>query len=193
MALSNPTLNEHLLASKSTPIISVVVFIFVAGLIGFYTTWPRVEMLLPGNALDRGAVDRQLQERRDYLTSLKGLVALQEDKNSPNNVALHYALPTDKDIPSLFVAYEVLARQRLVDLVSVDIVTPDVNAAEASKKGMKQLNASLKFEKVRYANLKELLNDFEQLQRISDIQSFGYDAKSGFMTMNVATYYLPNK
>ena len=188
MAFSNLKLNSSLISDKLNIVIALVVFMAVASLGGWFLIKPELDKFAPNNELNATTQQDILTQRKNYLTDLKTLADLAEGKGLTSNVPLSAIIPDNADLPTLFASYEALARNRGLQVAAVDITLP---TEKAGKPTGNVVGASLKIAQTHYGTFKSFLQDLETLDRLGDVKSFGYDAKSGFANITIAHYFQP--
>jgi len=180
------TPNVSVLSPQTAPFLAGATFLLIAGAMIWFIAVPQIYRFMDGGDLNASAQQSTLEQKTKYLQNLQKLKAISEQIEAQGATGVNNILPSDKDIPTLFATYEAIAHTQGVELGSVDIVTP----ADASKQsGLNQLQVSLRMSGVRYATFKTFLKSLESLQRVADVKSFGYDAKSGFLNIGLTTYY----
>lgn len=175
------------LVAKIAPFVAA--FLFLATSIAGYTliVQPELQKYLPGGPLDEAAKRQIVDNRKSYLTGLKGLDTLYTQYGSGDASVIPSILPSAPDLPSIFTSYEQLAKQMGIGLESVDIVSQDTKIK--SIPGARQVVISLKFDGVDYTKFKKLLTLLESNSRFTDVMSFDIQPDSQFANFTVQTYY----
>lgn len=186
---------------------AVIVIILGIGYLSFLA--PKVTELRRVGSLDLVQTDEQLALKEDVLTATKSVVGKFDSLQAEKFEKLSKILPSEDDIPSLFVQMESLAIASGLVLGSVSfadlgaetptnpILAPssvDETTTRAPTAGLRQLSITMSVSgSDGYANLKRFLTNLESHIRLLELQSFVYaPSASGLEEYQISakTYYL---
>lgn len=171
---------------QATPIALFLVFVAVFGLLAWFLLWPAYAQFLQGGSLNYETKQAELVKRKEYLSDLQRFKATYEGAKGTSADKLAVMIPKGRDAALLFAMHEALAKQRGLVLNAIDIVAP---TGAGKREGLNELNVTLKLGGVRYNSFKQYVKDLESLLRITEIDSMGFDARSGTVNLNLKTYY----
>lgn len=175
----------------ATPLAMIALF-FVVILAAYTMVLDReIRKYMPGGSFHTDTEREIVQSRTAYAQDLEMLYQLYTTYGSGTANAVEQIIPTDKEIPSLFAAYERVAKKLKVGLETLDIV--NVDAISKTAQGAREMTISLKFSNVDYERFKQLLEIFETLMRFTDVISFDLQPETRFANLMIKIYYYPEK
>ncbi|MFA6215883.1 MAG: type 4a pilus biogenesis protein PilO [Patescibacteria group bacterium] len=175
-----------------------ITFIFV-GLIlflGYYFILePKYNEVGVGGKYNLSTMQEELNKRKAYLDNLRKLNNNYQNINQTEIEKLKQILPSDQDIPGLFVQLQSLAEESglLLAGVSINEVPEAKKIAKGSSEAViKKLNVSLNListGKGSYEEVKIFLTALEDNLRLFDVNSVYFAPDSANYSINLFTYY----
>lgn len=195
---------------KYIPSVVTLIVVVILGLGYWFFFQPIVLQLSNGGILDTANKARQLSTLMDYLAKQKTLVSEYEKISAKEAASVASMLPSEKDIPSLFVQLEALAKEGgfaplYIETDEAAALASDANSSRAIKKrpvitdtddilslprGVKKVTLSFKMGEGDYSDLKNFLNRLENNQRLLDVSSLRYFAKINAYDLTLNAYYI---
>ena len=173
-----------------TPLAMIIIFLTVLGALSWYVLWPAFTQFLDGGALNYQTQQNELLSKKEYLSNLSQFKSVYEGAKGGQADKLAVMIPEGKNSALLFAMHEALAKQRGLVLNAIDIVAP---TGVGQRAGLHQLSVTLKLGGARYGAFKQYVKDLESLERITEVDSMGFDARSGTINMNLRTFYTGNE
>lgn len=148
-----------------------------------------------------GTVDYQkkineLESKKSNLAQIEKVYDSYKKISQEEIKKLSIMLPPEKDVPSLFIEMEALAKESGLALNSIDVaqagaVSITAGVAEGSATlNMKKLNINLKIQGIdSYDRLKLFLGNVEKSIRILDLNSLSYSPAQDSYGISLVTYY----
>lgn len=148
-----------------------------------------------------GTVDYQkkineLESKKSNLAQIEKVYDSYKKISQEEIKKLSIMLPPEKDVPSLFIEMEALARESGLALNSIDVaqagaVSITAGLAEGSATlNIKKLNINLKIQGIdSYDRLKLFLGNVEKSIRILDLNSLSYSPAQDSYGISLVTYY----
>lgn len=148
-----------------------------------------------------GTVDYQkkineLESKKSNLAQIEKVYDSYKKISQEEIKKLSIMLPPEKDVPSLFIEMEALARESGLALNSIDVaqagaVSITAGVAEGSATlNIKKLNINLKIQGIdSYDRLKLFLGNVEKSIRILDLNSLSYSPAQDSYGISLVTYY----
>ncbi|MFH0951818.1 MAG: hypothetical protein V1838_01365 [Patescibacteria group bacterium] len=176
--------------------------IILLGLIGYLLLLsPKWEEVSSVGLNDYAQEQDRLEEDKMYLTELKKLVANYNNISQRITSDLEIVLPSQYDLPALFVQMEALAKAAGASLTSVNFAPgseADINGGNAQ---LKVVNIGLSLGGgSRYSDAKNLLDAIEHNKPLLDVVSITFSLEetetvslvenTGSYSVNVRTYYI---
>lgn len=148
-----------------------------------------------------GTVDYQkkineLESKKSNLAQIEKVYDSYKKISQEEIKKLSIMLPPEKDVPSLFIEMEALAKESGLALNSIDVaqagaVSITAGVAEGSATlNIKKLNINLKIQGIdSYDRLKLFLGNVEKSIRILDLNSLSYSPAQDSYSISLVTYY----
>lgn len=129
-------------------------------------------------------LQKKYQDKNQELAGLKGLKVDYANLADSEKKILE-ALPSEKDLPGLFVQLESLANKNNVSLVNVEI------AAEEKKSNdrLHKLTVNIATDSGDYFALKNFLADAEKNLRLMDVKAINFEPASKAFNLSLNVYY----
>ncbi len=159
---------------------------------------PKYQRIMSGDTTGLAALDLELAQRQAYLGELETFIANYRQINPRDIDRLKKILPSDEDVPGLFVQFEALAAANNLFLSSMSInEVPESAVAQVQSKGVKRITVSLDLvgndAVSRYAEVKRFLTDLESNLRLFDIDAVYFSPDSPEYSINLTAYYYPTR
>lgn len=155
--------------------------------------------------LDYNRESRQLTDRRSYQARLEASLAKYRALPADMTTSLSNSMPTQEDLPGLFVFLDDLVTYSGMTLTTVAatpgtaVITP-TTAGETVSSSLRSLNVQVAASPSSgYQSVKTLLDNLEKSQRLFDVISINFTETSasktdqtagGGVTLSLRTYYL---
>ncbi len=177
----------------------VFIIIFLGIILGggwFFFLEPKIEILKIGltNLKKQKEV---LNSRSNRLEELKKITKDYEKIEEEKIKRIYSILPSEEDLPGIFVQMEALAKESKFILRSIEIRRQKKGEEEVEREGgflkgidIKELRISLKLEKGSYERFKEFLDKVEKNLRILEVVFVNFDPKGASFGVDLKTYYL---
>lgn len=149
-----------------------------------------------------GVVDYQkkldeLEVKKRNLSELKSVFEKYEKLRKEEIEKLDMILPSDKDIPSLYIQLDAFAKDVGLNLSSIEIAEKGVTTLKANQPGSTATSLGLKSVSISiaikgidsYSKLKLFLNSIEKNIRLFDISSITYSPSVDAYKISLTTYY----
>lgn len=169
------------------PIIIIVLAIgfLLAGY--FLVLRPKIGGLMPGGRLDFSQLEGRVTSEEMYADRLDKSLAAFRNISSHDRARVEGGVPTEPDIPGLFVTMAALAEDNGVLLTSVDAVADPKSLSPA---GRRDIRVGIGVVGVGYERLKKLLVDIERSLRLLDIQTLSYGPFDASASIVLKAYHL---
>lgn len=188
---------QYIIAQYYTVVVVLVVaLILVLGVSLFI--WPQYLAIKESGTYRYRTTKNELVMKQQTLSQLQKMALDYEKINLAELKALDLALPTEQDIPGLFIQMEALVADNGFVLNSIDFAQSAEAEATSTGETDKKTGQNLKEVTVAlsisggggYDNLKTLLDSLENNIRILDIKSLNFSPESESYAINITTYYL---
>jgi Tfp pilus assembly protein PilO len=173
------------------PIVYAVTVIIVAGVVTFFfAVTPSVKALQTGGKASIADARVKMQEAESKIGAQKKLVENAALVSQEDRKLLNFALPTEQDIPGLYIQISNILRTSGLRFSGMDVSeAPD----DPNQKLVKGLNISVTLDNVTYDQVKLLMNNFENSLRMMDLHEISFTPSSHSASLSLRTYYLPSK
>jgi Tfp pilus assembly protein PilO len=177
--------------SRYYKILALLIVAIVGG-VGYYILYPKYQEVSLGGEYSIETLKSERQTRQRYLYELKKLKENYQKINQADIDKLNQILPSDRDIPGLFVQVAALAEDNgfILDSVNISQEAAGRSIKGQAKQEIKKLNISLNLRGSSYQSLKYLLNAIEYNLRIFDVDAVYFSPDSDKYSVNLFTYYL---
>lgn len=177
--------------------LTLLSIIIIIALSYYYILEPKYQEVGVGGRYDLASLESELILRNDYLEKLKQLEANYNKIAQADIDKLEKILPEEKDIPGLFVQLQALAEDHGFLLTSVSIGDmPDNTANKKSVATIQKMNISINLigrGTSSYTEVKNFLSALEYNLRLFDVNAVYFSPDSSEYSINIFTYYYPNK
>ncbi len=159
---------------------------------------PKYQRIVNGDTTGLATLDVELAQRQAYLGELETFIVNYRQINPSDIDRLKKILPSDEDVPELFVQFEALAAANNLFLSSISInEVPESAVTQVKSQGVKRITVSLDLvgnDAVnRYAEVKRFLTDLESNLRLFDINAVYFSPDSPEYSINLTAYYYPTQ
>jgi len=175
----------------------IIFFVLVASIF-YFILKPKYNKVRYGGSSNLQTHEELISAQEIYLDKLKNLQKNFQSLEKIKIDKMFNILPTDKDIPSLFVQLEDIAQINGLSLTSIDMVEKEeitiIRSAEELEKqlapGIKQLQINLSMQNGNYDKMKNFLSSIENNLRLFDIETLNFNKDALEFDVNLITYYL---
>ena len=191
-------------------IIILLLFIVLGG--GwFFFSEPKLEAL-KAEKINFKKQQESLTFKENYLEELKKITRDYEKITQEKIKKINSVLPSEADLPGIFVQMDALAKENGFVLRSIEAIQSKAKKGsepldstqdrlldgsrkqeeESSKKrkSIKEISITLELENGSYEKIKKFLDGVEKNLRILDIVSINFDSGGSSFKVNLKTYYL---
>jgi len=170
--------------------LTLLLVVLIVSLSYFLVIAPKYESISIGGQYDLDALIQKREQQQQYLAQLKLLNENYQRISQGDASKLDKVLPSQKDIPGLFIQLQALAAENNFRLIAVNIDEEADQAIDENKiAGIKRLNISLNLVGGNYLSLKQFLEDVESNLRIFDVNAVYFSPDSENYSVNLFTYY----
>jgi Tfp pilus assembly protein PilO len=134
--------------------------------------------------------EEQLENLKKYRIDVQKLIENYKAIDPKDVEAIIAALPSEDDMPGLFVQLETIALASGLNLLGIDI-TEKKEAMTIGGINVKEMDISANLSGGEYENFKKFLGEIESNLRIFDLASVSYAPEAATYTVNLKTYYKP--
>ncbi len=164
-----------------------VVLVIIIFAIGYYVLAPKFQEII-SQRTDLKNLTKDKQARESYLADLEKLVANYQKINKSDVENLDQILPTQKDIPGLFVQLQALAQENGFTLATVNLEEePSITSREEK---IRKININLNLVGGDYQSLKKFLEAVEYNLRLFDVDAVYFSPDSNNYSISLFTYYI---
>jgi len=178
-------------------LVLIIVFILILILVGNFVLKPKYNKVRYGGSSNLKTHLELINTQKNYITSLKKLKSNFSNINKKEVEKLLDILPSQKDIPGLFVQLEDIAQGQNLTLTSIDIAEEEGITIIGSESGgkttapeIKKLKININLQDSSYQSLKDFLTSVENNLRLFDIVSLTFGQNVSSFDLNLITYYL---
>lgn len=172
--------------AKLLPAITVAVALIYAVAAYFLLFMPKLGRIVGGGELDTAQLEMRERDERAYLATIRASGDALKQVNPEQRQRVKNILPSEPDVPGIFVEMDALAKANGMALVSVDTVAND---KEASPTGVKTVRVALNIAGGTYKQFYQLLDDMQRSMRLADIQSITFTPGTGSFGVVLFVYY----
>jgi len=148
---------------------------------------PKIGPLMQGGEYDFSVLRSQIADDQNYIDKMKtALDSFNQDIDSENKLRVSRIIPSDPDIPGLFVQIDAIASKNKMLLHSVDTAVDEKNVTPL---GRKSIRISISVEGGDYNSFKQFLSDLERSLRLFDIQQVSFTPPGGNYGLIMDAYY----
>jgi len=192
----NKNLQLKLAMLKYSKLITAFLVVVIAASSYYFILEPKYQQVGIGGKYNLDTLKSEVANRKEYLANLKKLISDYKSISQEELKKVKQVLPTEKDIPGLFVQLQALAESHSLFLsgVSINEAAPAAKAKTERSSGgeIKKLNLSISVvgsENNGYEKLKEFLTALEDNLRLFDINAVYFSPDSPAYSLEVFTYY----
>lgn len=171
----------------------VIAILILSYLLTFNKEYNKIKSL---GTVDYQKKINELESKKSNLAQIEKVYDSYKKISQEEIEKLSIMLPPEKDVPSLFIEMEALAKESGLALNSIDVaqagaVSITAGVAEGSATlNMKKLNINLKIQGIdSYDRLKLFLGNVEKSIRILDLNSLSYSPAQDSYSISLVTYY----
>lgn len=195
--------------SRYFRVLAGVLALLILVLGGYFFVLPKYYQARGATSQTLTLLSAEAEKRRDYLEALKQLAVNYQKINQAEVNRLKAILPTDKDLPGLFVQLQALAEENnflLADLniseladrqAAGSLLAAEPAAAKKSAGGqLKKLAINLNLvgsKSSGYPELKRFLDAVEQNLRLFDVEAVYFSPDSPKYSLTLFTYYFSSE
>lgn len=189
------------LYTRFSSIVTIATVVLLA-LLGYVTLLgPKWDEIRSVGLNDYAREQRRLEADKEYLAELAKLVAKYNAINQATVQQIEQIVPTDEQLPALFVQMEALAADAGMQLDSLTVTTTAAESIPTSS-ALKTLNLEMQISGgARYSDVKVLLDTIEKSQRLLDVVSVSFTlegteivsiegGEGGVYVLSLRSYYL---
>lgn len=175
----------------SHPVVyAVMVVLAVGAALFFFSITPAVKALQAGGKASIVDARVKMDEAEKRIGAQKKLVENAALVSEEDRKLLSFALPTEQDIPGLYIQISNILRVSGLRFTGMDVSeAPD----DPNQKLVKGLNISVSLDGVTYDQVKLLMNNFENSLRMMDLHEVSFTPSSKSASLSLRTYYLLTK
>jgi hypothetical protein len=173
--------------AKALPAITVAVALGELAAAYFLLFVPKIAPILKGGKLDPSQLEATVSDNKAYLSKLKGALADYTSFNAEKRQKAMLLVPTEPDIPGIYVQLDTIASAHEFLVSSVDVVPGESGSMERTLKG---LRISANVTGGDYDQFKLFLGDLQRSSRLFDVQSVVFSPEGGSFGLVMRAYYL---
>jgi len=162
----------------------------------YFILEPKYQQVGIGGKYNLDTLKNEVTKRKEYLANLKNLISDYKSISQEELKKVKQILPTEKDIPGLFVQLQALAESHGLFLSGISINeaadTAKSKAKQSSVREIKKLNLSIGVvgpEDNNYERLKVFLTALENNLRLFDVNAVYFSPDSPTYSLEIFTYY----
>ena len=172
------------------PVITGILAVAFAAAGYFLLLVPKIGPLMAGGEYDFTTARAQIADDEAYVGKMKNALTAFAKIDAEQKLQVASIMPTEADIPGLFVQLDDIARSNKMLLRSIDTAVDEKNV---SPLGRKTVRISIGVEGGTYDQFKVFLTDIERSMRIFDVQQVMFTPPGGNYGLVLRTYFIDKK
>ncbi len=182
------------LFTRRFKLIVLVILIVLLFASYFLLIGPKLDKIRTASQVDLKEKSEELQSRKTYLNDLKSLLANYQKLTDEEIRRINLVLPSEKDLPGIFVQLEALAEKNglMLNVIDISTTTEKKTTKKTTKKTagkIKRLDVAMSLGGGDYYIFKKFLDDLEYNIRIFDVSSTSFSPDFTSYFINLRTYY----